>query len=154
MHHAAMGSRGALWGKRKSTLLSYPSSQLSLKKHILPIFRNKCAPCHIPGETWTRIVTRSDFEGNPLTKIDHSKLLDLTSYSGSSVTVNNTTWTKRGIKDVTVAYQGNPYLSPVLSKTRIQQNSKIIHAGGAFWSTGDPDYRALKQWIAEGAQNN
>jgi len=156
MHHSYMGSRGALWGTGKSTLPSYPLSHLSFKKHILPIFRNKCAPCHIPGETWTRIVTQSDFEGNPSTKIDYSKLLDLSSYSGSSVTANNTntTWTKRGIKDVTVGYQGNPYLSPVLSKTRIHQNSKIIHAGGAFWSAGDPDYRALRQWINEGAQNN
>jgi hypothetical protein len=99
-------------------------------------------------------VTQSDFEGNPLTKIDYSKSLDLTSYSGSSVTVNNATWTKKGLKDMTVSYKSDPDSSPVLSKTRNQQNGNVIHSGGAFWSAGDADYRAFKQWIAEGAQNN
>jgi hypothetical protein len=154
MHHSYMGSRGALWGTGKSTLLSYPPSKLSFKKHILPIFRNKCAPCHIPGETWTRVVTQSDFEGNPITKIDHSKSLDLTSYNGSSVVVSGTTWTKRGIKDVTGGFKKNPDSSPVLSKTRKQQNGNVIHAGGAFWSTNDMDYKAIRKWISEGAKDN
>jgi hypothetical protein len=154
MHHASMGSRGALWGTGKSTLASYPPSQLSFKKHVLPIFRNKCVPCHIPGETWTRLVTQSDFEGNPLTKIDYSNSLDFTSYNGSSITVNNTPWLKRGIKDMTVDFRSNPDSSPVLLKTIKQQNSSVIHAGGAFWSALDADYKALRKWIAEGAQNN
>ena len=154
MHHSSMGSRGALWGTGKSTLSSYPPSRLSFKKHILPIFRNKCAPCHIPGETWTRLVTKSDFEGTPLTKIDYSNSLDLTSYEGSSVTVNNTAWTKRGIRHVTSGYQRNPESSPVLLKTKKQWNGSVIHAGGSFWSAGDSDYRALRKWISEGAQNN
>jgi len=154
MHHASMGSRGALWGTGKSTLPSYPSLQLSFKKHILPIFRNKCAPCHIPGETLTRLATKSDVEGNPTTVVEHSKLLDLTSYNGSSVTVNNFTWTKRGIKDMTSGYKKNPKSSPVLSKTSRQQNGNAIHGGGAFWSTGDKDYKAIRKWIAKGALNN
>jgi len=29
-----------------------------------------------------------------------------------------------------------------------------IHGGGAFWTTGSEDYRALRQWIAEGAHDN
>lgn len=154
MHHASMGSRGGLWGAGKSTLASYPPSQLSFKKHILPIFRNKCVPCHIPGETWTRLVTRTDFEGSPLSKIDFSKSLDLTSYNGSAVTVSGTLWNKRGIKDVTVGYQGSPDSSPVIAKTIKQQDGSMMHSGGAFWSTQDADYKAILQWIAEGAQNN
>jgi hypothetical protein len=154
MHHSNMGSRGALWGAGKSTLSSYPQSHLSFKKHILPILKNKCVPCHIPGETWTRIVTQSDFEGSPLTKIDYSKSLDMTSYSGSSVTVNNTMWIKQGISELTKGYKNNPESSPVLSKTSRQKKDSVIHAGGTFWSAGDPDYEAIRQWIKEGAQNN
>ena len=154
MHHGYMGTRGALWGSDKSTLPDYPRSHLSFKKHVLPIFRNKCVPCHIPGQTWTRLVTLSDMEGDPVTSIDHSNLLDLTSYDGSSVTVSDITWTKRGIKDVAVGFQENPDASPVLSKTSKQGNGSIIHAGGAFWSASDADYRAMRQWIAEGAQND
>jgi len=143
MHHAPMGSRGGLWAGKKSTLASYPSSGLSFKKHILPIFRSKCAPCHIPGETWTRIVTKSDIEGSALTKIDYSKSVDLTSHSGSTVTVSGTTWTKKGVSDQAVR-------DLILPKT----DGTVTHAGGKFWSAGDPDYEAIKQWIAEGAKNN
>ncbi len=154
MHHGYMGSRGALWVSGESTLPNYSRSNLSFKKHVLPIFRNKCVPCHIPGETWTRLVTQSDVDGNPITKIDHSHALDLTSYRGSSVVVNNVMWTKRGIRDMTLGYQGNPDDSPVLSKTKKQQSGSVIHAGGGFWSSLDADYRAIKQWIAEGAWDN
>lgn len=154
MHHGAMGSRGALWGSGKSTLRNYPRSHLSFKKHILPIFRNKCVPCHIPGETVTRMATQTDVEGNPTTVVEYSKLLDLTSLSGSSVLVNNVMWTKRGVGDMTVEYQDSPDTSPVLSKTIMQADSSIIHAGGAFWSASDADYKAVWKWIAEGAQNN
>jgi len=149
-----MGGRGALWGTGKSTLASYPRSHLSFTKHIQPIFRNKCVQCHIPGATLTRLVTQSDIEGEPLTQIDYSKSLDLVSYSGSTVSSGNTTWTKRGIKDMTAGYQDDPDASPVLAKTRRQADGNVIHGGGVFWSTEDPDYRAIRQWIAEGAQDN
>jgi hypothetical protein len=154
MHHAAMGSRGGLWGMGKSTLASYPPARLSFKKHILPIFRNKCVPCHIPGATLTRLVTQSDLEGDPPTQIDHSKSLDLISYDGSSVTSGGATWAKRGIRDMTAGYEDNPDASPVLAKTRRQADGSVIHGGGAFWSATDPDYRAIRKWIAEGAQDN
>jgi hypothetical protein len=141
MHHAGLGSRGGLWASRKSTLPSYPSSGLSYKKHILPIVKSKCAPCHIPGETLTRVVTKSDNDGT--TKIDYSKSLDFTSFAGSSVTASGTTWTKRGISD-----------SGINSSMLLKTDGAILHAGGKFWSSGEPDYEALKQWIAEGAHNN
>ncbi len=133
MHHGCMGSRGALWGSGNNTLASYPPSHLSFKKHILPIVRNKCAPCHIPGETLTRMATRSDYEGNPSTMVDYSGGLDLTTYNGSNITVNGKTWNKKGIKDMVVGYGSNP---------------------DSFWSVEDADYRALRQWIAEGAPDN
>lgn len=152
MHHAGMGSRGGLWGSNKSALQSYPATGLGFKKHILPIFRKKCAPCHIPGETWTRIVTQSDYEGT--TKFDYSKALDLTSYAGSSVTVSGTTWTKSGAGNMASGYQGNPDSSPLLFMTLIQSGESVIHPGGAFWNSADADYKAIRQWIAEGAPDN
>jgi hypothetical protein len=153
MHHAPMGSRQALWVGGASTLSSYPH-QVSFKKHVLPILMSRCAPCHVPGDTGTRLTTRSDIEGNPVTKIDHSGALDLTSYNGSSVTVSGVTWTKRGAKDMSLVYQGNPDSSPLLVKTKLQHPGIVIHGGGGFWTATDDDYKAIKRWIAQGANNN
>ncbi len=89
-----------------------------------------------------------------MTQIDFSKSLDLTSYDGSAVTVSGTLWSKRGIKDVAAGYQGNPDASPVLAKTSRQPDGSMIHGGGAFWTNQDADFKAIRQWIAEGAQNN
>lgn len=146
MHHAPMGSRGGLWASTKSTLKSYPASGLSFKKHILPIFKNKCVPCHIPGDTMTRIVTKSDLD-SPSTKVDYSNNLDLTSYNGSTVTTTDgTNGAKRGAKDV---------INKLLSTTLIENNSGTLsHSGGGFWTREDADYKAIEKWIAEGAQNN
>jgi len=140
MHHAPMGSRGGLWAGTKGTLKMYPSSGLSFKKHILPIFKNKCVPCHIPGSTATRVVTKSDIDGSG-TMIDYSKGLDLTSYSGSTVTTTDgvTPSTKKGVSDASIR-------SSILLKT----DGTIEHAGGKFWSAGNPDYEAIKKWIEEG----
>jgi len=55
MHHAGMGDRGGLWVLDNSSLRSYPTTGLGYKKHILPILRSKCAPCHIPGDTTARV---------------------------------------------------------------------------------------------------
>lgn len=30
----------------------------------------------------------------------------------------------------------------------------VIHAGGEFWTQNDADYKAIRQWIAEGASRN
>ncbi len=89
-----------------------------------------------------------DFEGAPLTQMDHSKLLDLTQYNGSSITVAGLTWTERGIKDMSRGYQNSPDSNPVLSKSRKQQNDNVIHGGGVFWSNDDMDCKAIGQWIA------
>lgn len=144
MHHAPMGTRGGLWASAKGTLTSYPASGLSYKKHILPIFMSKCAPCHIPGSTATRIVTKSDID-MPSTRIDYSKGLDLTSYNGSTVATTDgvTPVTKKGVSDAGIR-------SSILPKT----DGTITHAGGKFWTAGNPDYEAIKKWLDEGGQNN
>lgn len=156
MHHSPMGSSGGVWAMRKNTLPSYPAANLSFKKHILPIFRNKCVPCHIPGARMTRATTKTDME-TPSTSVDYSSGNDFTSYDGSSYTAVvggvATTITKQGIKDFVDAT--NPDSSPVLRKTLMQASgSPVIHAGGAFWTQIDADYKAIKQWIAEGALRN
>ncbi len=144
MHHAPLGSRGGLWAGTKSTLSTYPASGLSYKKHILPIFRSKCAPCHIPGSTATRVVTKSDIDGSG-TMIDYSKGIDLTSYAGSTVATTDgvTPATKKGVSDTGVR-------SRILPMT----DGTISHAGGKFWSAGNADYEAIKKWIDEGGLNN
>lgn len=153
MHHAGMGSRGGLWGMRKDTLASYPATSLSFKKHILPIFRNKCAPCHIPGttsSTTTRIATRSDIDSaatGTITTVDYSNGQDFTSYAGSTVGGA----VKKGIGDFAAGYQANPDGSPLLSHTLVQSAGTVTHGGGGFWTAADGDYKAIRQWIAEGA---
>jgi hypothetical protein len=148
MHHAGMGSRGGLWGMKKDTLSSYPASNLSFKKHILPIFRNKCAPCHIPGSTVTRFATRSDVDSTAtgtITAIDFSSGQDFTSHTGSTVG----TIVKKGIKDL--VNTSDPDASPVLSHTLLQSSGTVTHGGGGFWTPADGDYKAIRQWISEGA---
>lgn len=97
---------------------------------------------------------RSDVEGSPSTSIDHSSMLDLTSYNGSTLTVSGVTWAKRGIETMAAVYEDNPDASPLLVKTRRQITGHVIHGGGAFWSTDDADYRAIRRWIAQGSKNN
>jgi len=143
MHHAAMGSRGGLWVSPKSTLPSYPQEDLSYRKHIYPILRSKCAPCHIPGATTTRLVTKTDLD-SPSTCIDYSNCLDLVTYEGSAVGGV----TKLGV--LHVVNSAIPEESALLKKTA----RGGVHGGGAFWNKNSRDYLALKQWIAEGAKNN
>jgi len=163
MHHSPFGSTGAAWASRKSSLASYPTSSLSLRKHILPIFISKCAPCHVPGAKATRLVTISDlytkdtFTYIPLTNtavtlIDYSSGQDFTSYAGSIYTSGSTTIIKLGIKDF--VNTSNPDSSPVLTKNMLQNPGTTVHAGGSFWTSDDADYKAIRQWISEGANNN
>jgi hypothetical protein len=150
-----MGSSGGVWGMKKNTLAAYPPSNLSFKKHILPIFRNKCAPCHIPGNTRTRLITRTDIDPVSPTSIDYSSARDYTSYAGSIVTGGAATFTKPGIQSLATGYQAVPDSSPLLAKTLMQSGSDVvIHAGGGFWTPADRDYLAIRQWIVEGALNN
>jgi len=87
-----------------------------------------------------------------VTSIDYSSNKDFTSYAGSIYTSGTTTVIKQGIKDF--VNTSNPDDSPVLTKTKVQNPGMTIHAGGSFWTTDDADYKAVRQWIAEGANNN
>jgi len=152
MHHGPMGSYGALYVSTKSTLPSYPASGLSFKKHILPIFRNQCAPCHVPtlplntlsGTSLTRVVTKSDIDTPTNTRVDYSGNINLTSYGAA----DGTNGTKKGVKSL--VNTSTPDASKLFSAT--VKGSQ--HSGGWFWTETEPDYKAIKQWIAEGAQNN
>jgi hypothetical protein len=44
--------------------------------------------------------------------------------------------------------------APASSLLLVKTLDGATHGGGNFWSTQDADYRALLQWIAEGAQKN
>lgn len=143
MHHGAMGSRGALWVSPAPTLPSYPDSGLSYRKHIYPILRSKCSPCHIPGSTMTRQVTKADID-TPSTSFDFSNGLDLMTYEGSTVG----SVVKDGVSSAVDT--ANPEQSLILQKTLPGK----VHAGGAFWDNRAPDYIAIQQWIKEGALKN
>lgn len=159
MHHAPSGSRGALWLSEKGTLASYPETGLSFKKHVQPILMSKCVSCHRPGLTTTRAVMRSDIEpAYPdvnSTQIDFSGAHDLTAYEDQTVTVklNNvdTALSKHGTGHYAENREKNPDASLLLFKT---VKGGDIHAGGTFWDKDHPDYKAIRQWIAEGAPNN
>ena len=153
MHHAGMGSRGGLWVLPTSTLKSYPATGLSYKKHIFPILRSKCSPCHIPGDTTARAPAGE-------APYDYSSGLDLMTYVGSSVVVASytphgsptpvpeKTWAKKGVQGVVDS------AAPASSLLLLKTLNGATHGGGNFWSAADADYLALRQWIAEGAQNN
>lgn len=145
MHHGGAGHRsGALWAGRDATLETYPTSGLSYRRHIQPILRSKCAPCHIPGRTMSAVGQKSDIE-TPPTTVDYSSTLDLMFYAGSSVSGV----VKRGVESV--VNLSAPARSDLLRKTA---EGGPPHAGGTFWSPGDADCAALKTWIAEGALDN
>lgn len=139
MHHVLSGTLGGLWAMPVSTLRSYPEQDMSYQKHIFPILRSKCGPCHIPGETV------ADRAGETF---DYGAGLDLLTYAGSVVAVGSTVYDKDGIG--TIVNTMNPDASVLFAKTVYGST----HGGGSFWSSTDPDYKALRQWIAEGALDN
>jgi hypothetical protein len=145
MHHGGVGHRsGALWTGREATLEAYPASQLSYRRHIQPILRAKCAPCHIPGRTMSSVGQKSDID-TPSTSVDYSSSLDLMFHAGSTVSGV----VKQGVASVVTV--SAPSQSRLLRKT---VEGGPAHAGGAFWGLRDADYQALRAWIAEGALDN
>jgi hypothetical protein len=91
------------------------------------------------------------------TTVEYSAGRDFTSYAGSTYTVKvgaeTSTVRKPGIRDVVDPAQ--PDQSLALVKTRKQPaGGPQIHGGGGFWTVDDADYRAIHQWIAEGALDN
>lgn len=140
MHHVVSGTLGGLWAAPASTLRSYPATGLSYQKHIFPILRSKCGPCHIPGATVAEQGLDDTF--------DYGAGLDLMTYAGSAVEVEGAVHAKKGI--LTIVNPSAPDASELFAKTVYGGT----HGGGEFWGSDNPDYRALRQWIAEGALEN
>lgn len=157
MHHSPTGSTGAAWVARTKSLVDYPTSNASFRKHVQPIMASKCAPCHVPGERITRLVTESDVALTAPTTVDYSAGHDFTSYAGSTVTVGSGATARTIVKDgvagsVDVEY---PDDSALLTAPKVRKpGSFVVHPGGGFWTEDDPDYRVIRQWIVEGAQDN
>lgn len=146
MHHVQTGTMGSLAAAPGATLRSYPATGLGFRRHVFPILRSKCAPCHVPGPT-TASQNGESF--------DYGAGLDLMSLDGSNVVVHgsagDTAYPKLGIRAVVAT--SAPDASLLLTKPL--QGGPSPHGGGVFWTTPDhPDYRAIRQWIAEGANDN
>lgn len=148
MHHAGMGSSGAAWVSSRPTFTDPPTSNISFAKHVLPVLSSRCVPCHIPGSTTTRIAMRSDLDATDPTTVNYSDGKDFTSYAGS--TAGGVT--KDGFRSV--VDPSDPDLSDALLNTRKRTDGTVMHSGGGFWTPEDPDYRLIRQWIAEGALDN
>jgi len=136
MHHAPMNSRGALLASGFPTLDAYPATGVSFKKHVMPILKNRCKSCHLPASAnpWV--------EYPKGTKIAYGGEVDLSAYIKD---MNS----EQGIMDL--VNTANPDASELLTIPMLGSQ----HAGGASWrNTNDADYRAIRQWIAEGAKNN
>ena len=161
MHHGNLGHRGALWIGKGNTLSSYPDSNLSYRKHIYPILRSNCAPCHIPGKTNTSINTKTDLpDTRHPTYIDYSGGLDLVTYSGRGSDIDVPNLDPAGHYDgtYTLISKEGPLdkINPVTPEHSLLLLKTVFggdhHGGGAFWRKNSPDYLAIRQWIAEGAE--
>ena len=148
MHHAGMGSSGASWVSSRPAFKTQPTENISFKKHILPVLSSRCIPCHIPGARKTRAATSTDIDPVDPTTVDYSDGKDFTTYDGSTVD----SVSKDGFRDV--VDPSDPDLSEALLTTRKRSDGTVIHAGGGFWTTDDPDYQLIRQWVAEGALDN
>lgn len=137
MHHAPFNSRGALLVSGYPTLPSYPETGVSFKKHVMPILKNRCKSCHLP-----KAANPTANEPNGRGSYDFSGSIDLSAYRKDPNSVTGIT------EMVNIS---NPDSSKLLAATMYGAK----HAGGASWrNTNDPDYKAIRQWIAEGAKNN
>jgi hypothetical protein len=154
MHHGGVAHRsGALWVGKWPTRPSYLATELSYRKHIYPILRSNCSPCHIPGRSITSRNTKSDHE-TPSTAVDYSGGLDLMTYEGSEVDapiyhptipyviIGYEPILKVGV--LSVVNTDDPDASRLLRKT---VSGGDPHGGGTFWSERFPDYVAIRQWI-------
>ncbi len=143
MHHGSgVSGRGALSAGKFRTLPSFfPRRNISFANHIRPILRNRCKACHMPA---SMNPVRSYFPDDPA-PFDYSGGLDLSAYIKDPKN-------DKGIPEIVNTV--NPDFSLILSKTV----TGSTHSGGAFWDTyRDPsniEFQVIRQWIAEGAQNN
>ncbi len=161
MHHGGVAHRaGGLWVGKGQTLASYPKAGLSYRKHIYPILRSNCSPCHIPGRTVSSKNTKSDIAAVS-TAVDYSGGLDLMTYEGSAVeaALYHPTIPMRVIGYETIAKAGVLSVVDTAAAPQSLLLQKTVsggdpHGGGAFWTKRSEDYSALVRWISEGAQQN
>ena len=134
MHHGRLGTRGAASAGEFDTLDSFPAENISFRRHVMPILKNRCKACHMPESARPYTTYGSE-------RFNYSGGLDLSSYSKDA-------GSQKGILD-TVDLQ-EPVESPLLVKPQ----TGFTHAGGGFWNLEDAEYNAIRQWIHEGASNN
>jgi len=135
MHHnGRLGTRGALTSGRFETLAAYPNNNVSFMQHVLPILKNRCKACHTPEST-------SPYTTYGEETFNYSGGLDLSAYEKGP-------GNEMGILDVvnTSHPEGSLLINKPLSGSQ--------HGGGNFWDVADKEYLVIKQWIAEGAQQN
>jgi hypothetical protein len=135
MHHnGRLGSRGALTSGRFATLSSYPVDNISFQQHVLPILKNRCGGCHAP-ESSSPYTTYGDETFN------YSGGLDLSAY-------NKEPESEMGLADIVNSTypEGSLLINKPLTGSQ--------HGGGSFWDVSDREFQVIKQWIAEGAQEN
>ena len=145
MHHNPKGARGALFIDVKPTLATYPATNISFKKHVLPIFRAKCKSCHLPRTTPTgNMHTYTTTHGATAGQYQYDGGLNLMSYSATGL---GGTSSVKGVSQI---------LGTLLGKTTkpLGNPQSVQHAGGWFWTETDADYKVIKQWIVEGALDN
>ena len=134
MHHGRLGTRGAASTGKFDTLESFPQESISFKRHVMPILKNRCKACHMPESA--RPYTTYGGE-----RFNYSGGLDLSSYTRDAGSEN-------GILDMVELNE------PIDSTLLVKPLTGSIHAGGGFWNLGDPEYKAINQWIIEGASDN
>jgi len=136
MHHAPLNSRGALLASGFPTLSKYPETNVSFKKHVMPVLKNRCKSCHLPEKA------RPWVEYPKGTKYAYGGGLDLSAFLKDE-------GSEKGISDIVNI--DNPDASLMLVTP--MYGSK--HGGGASWRSADnADYKVIRQWISEGAKNN
>lgn len=140
MHHSPGSTRGALFMPTGKTLRSYPTSNISWRNDVRPLFLAQCRACHVPASSAP--ITKQVVDGKSVA-FDYSGGLDLTSYAALAQ--------KREEKPELVS-TSDPDASTLLRKVLVDPTT--VHAGGRLWKPSDPDYRLVRQWIAEGARDN
>jgi hypothetical protein len=134
MHHGRVGTRGAVSVGNFDTIESFPEENISFRRHVMPILKNRCKACHMPESARPYATYGAE-------RFNYSGGLDLSSYADDA-------GSEKGILD-TVDLK-----DPIESRLLVKPLTGSTHAGGSFWNSGDPEYKAIKQWVIEGASHN
>ncbi|MFQ5589331.1 MAG: hypothetical protein ACE5F7_10880, partial [Nitrospiria bacterium] len=167
MHHNPFNRRGALWaGSWSAAPDAAAATTVSFKKHVLPIFAAKCAPCHVPTDGILKDRLGNVYpaghskEGKPL-EYDYTAGFDLLRYEAI---LDDSTGT---VVSKTAPVSGRKFFNltddPATAKDEREDSLMLVemlapetaHAGGTIAvDKNDPDYKTLLRWIKEGAHND